>query len=210
MPNGFITHSERQNPQRSAAITQITHPQISFTLRPVGRTTPSSPCGRKNSPHIPVEYGTTTPIPSWPGLTRPPSARTSVRVRDLNSGGRESGTQLSLSRARARHLGGRLKPGHDAEQPNATKASREVAKCVKEEEREMNHQGQQDHQDHQDALPTPTNRPRAQRAIVALRADQASFQGAEHLGDLGVLGGSNSFLRVYSRLRVRPLIEPRD
>ena len=188
MPNGFITHSERQKPQRSAAITHITHPQISFAFRPVGRTIPSSPCGRKNSPHIPVEYGTTTPIPSWPVLTQPPSARTSVRVRDLNSGGRESGTQLSLSRAYARPLGGRLKPGHGAERPSVRKASREGAKVAKNGD------------------PSHTEL-RARSALSDNTAGASRQRGHEPLGDLG---GSSFFLRVSSRLRVRPLIEPRD
>ena len=51
---------------------------------------------------------------SWPGLTRPPSARTSVRVKEsISSEATPVATQKSLGRADARPLGGRVKPGHD-------------------------------------------------------------------------------------------------
>ena len=53
-------------------------------------------------------------ISSWPGLTRPPSARTSVHAGDLFRVNSETATFLGLwSRAAARRLGGRVKPGHD-------------------------------------------------------------------------------------------------
>jgi hypothetical protein len=76
---------------------------------------------------------TMSPNSSWPGLTRPPSARTSVRAIESSFHHEDTknyesftktlvilhdpwclrGERLNLHRATARKLGGRVKPGHD-------------------------------------------------------------------------------------------------
>jgi hypothetical protein len=133
---------------------------------------------------LPKCIPTTTPttIMAGPGsVIRCARKRERFRARERRqSGGRASGTQLSLSRACARPLGDRPKPGHDNDLNPIPGMPRE---------RRLNHQAHQDHEDAQ----LSRHAPRARSAqLKALRADRACPPRAEHLGALGVLGGSTS------------------